>query len=204
MKMLGCQNRLLLAVQTNVRPHSRTLVTMKMSPYQNRLLRAVQANVTVRLGLHPRTLVTATPLLAESDAAQALSTPINPHPSVIKANFRKLLQEEREKSLLGGGQDRIDKQHARGSLTARERLELLFDNNSFRELDALKSHRCTEFGMGDRHFPGDGIITGHGLINGRVVYAFRYVSLIPHTRHRGLILTLMPSIYLLTLIPSIY
>jgi hypothetical protein len=58
--------------------------------------------------------------------------------------------------------------------------------------------------MGDRHFPGDGIITGHGLINGRVVYAFRYVSLIPHTRHRGLILTLMPSIYLLTLIPSIY
>lgn len=92
--------------------------------------------------------------------------------SVIKAAFRERLKKEREESLLGGGQERIDKQHAKGSLTARERLELLFDDDSFTELDPLKAHRCTEFGMADRHFPGDGIVTGHGRIHGRVVYAF--------------------------------
>jgi hypothetical protein len=60
----------------------------------------------------------------------------------------------------------------RGSLTARERINLLFDPHTFTELDPLKAHRCTEFGMTDKHFPGDGIITGHGIINGPTVYAF--------------------------------
>jgi propionyl-CoA carboxylase beta chain len=137
---------------------------MKMLPYQNRLLRAVHTHSSTYL----RTFVTATPPLAESNTDAALLN----DPSVVKANFRKRLAVEREKSLLGGGQDRIDKQHARGSLTARERIELLFDNGSFRELDALKAHRCNEFDMEKRQFPGDGIITGHGLINNRVVYAF--------------------------------
>jgi propionyl-CoA carboxylase beta chain len=72
----------------------------------------------------------------------------------------------------GGGTARIDKQHARGSLTARERVELLFDVGTFRELDPLKRHRCTEFGMQHHHHPGDGIVTGHGQIHGRTVYAF--------------------------------
>ena len=93
-------------------------------------------------------------------------------PSIVKAAFREKLAKEREKALLGGGQARIDRQHARGSLTARERIELLFDDNSFVELDQLKAHRCTEFGMATKDFPGDGIVTGHGRINGRVVYAF--------------------------------
>lgn len=85
-------------------------------------------------------------------------------PSLMKAAFRELLTEERAKALLGGGQARIDKQHAKGSLTARERLELLFDNDgSFQELDQLKSHRCVDFGMNDesKHFPGDGVVTGY-------------------------------------------
>ena len=95
-------------------------------------------------------------------------------PSALKARFNERLQEERTKSLLGGGRDRIDKQHKRGSLTARERLDLLFDEGTFHELDAFKAHRCKEFGMGDEstQFPGDGVVTGHGRVNGRYVYAF--------------------------------
>ncbi len=95
-------------------------------------------------------------------------------PSALKSAFKERLQEERTKSLLGGGRDRIDRQHARGSLTARERLELLFDEGTFHELDAFKVHRCKEFGMGDesKQFPGDGVVTGHGRVNGRYVYAF--------------------------------
>lgn len=95
-------------------------------------------------------------------------------PAVLKSRFKEHLQEERQKSKLGGGQTRIDKQHAKGSLTARERLELLFDEGTFQELDAFKAHRCKEFGMDadDKQFPGDGVITGHGRVNGRYVYAF--------------------------------
>jgi hypothetical protein len=80
-------------------------------------------------------------------------------PSEIKKKFRKVLEEERQLAILGGGTARIQKQHTRGSLTARERLELLFDTNTFHELDQLKSHRCTEFEMNNKKFPGDGIGT---------------------------------------------
>lgn len=93
-------------------------------------------------------------------------------PSLIKAAFRQRLSQEREKALIGGGQARIDKLHARGSLSARERLDLLFDDGTFQELDQLKTHRCTEFGMEQTHIPGDGIVIGHGLIDGKIVYAF--------------------------------
>ena len=106
-----------------------------------------------------------------SKAAPDLSS----DPSVIKSNFRSHLENERERAILGGGEDRIDKQHARGSLSARERLSLLFDTGSFREFDQLKAHRCTEFGMDASDatkIPGDGVVTGHGLVNGRTVYAF--------------------------------
>ena len=81
-------------------------------------------------------------------------------PSVLKSKFNERLHVERAKSLLGGGQDRIDRQHAKGSLTARERLDLLFDENTFRELDIFKAHRCTEFNMEKTQHPGDGVITG--------------------------------------------
>lgn len=87
----------------------------------------------------------------------------------LKNTFRDRLAEAREKALLGGGQNRIDTQHARGKLTARERISLLLDENSFREYDMLKTHRCDEFGMEKEQYYGDGVITGHGLINGRKV-----------------------------------
>src|SRR5580765_1185888 len=73
---------------------------------------------------------------------------------------------------LGGGEDRRRRQHEAGKLTARERIDLLFDPDSFQELDKLVTHRCRDFGMQDQIVPGDGVIAGHGLVEGRVVYAF--------------------------------
>lgn len=93
-------------------------------------------------------------------------------PSFLKLKFKERLEQERQKSMLGGGLKRIERQHAKGSLTARERLELLFDDGTFHELDQLKSHRCHEFGMEQQKYPGDGIVTGYGKVNGRFVYAF--------------------------------
>lgn len=92
-------------------------------------------------------------------------------PSIVslKNAFRERLQNARASALLGGGQKRIDTQHSRGKLTARERLALLLDEGSFREYDMLKTHRCDEFGMEKEQYFGDGVITGHGLINGRKV-----------------------------------
>jgi propionyl-CoA carboxylase beta chain len=82
------------------------------------------------------------------------------------------LERRRELAALGGGQRRIDAQHARGKLTARERIELLLDDGSFEEFDRFVEHRCTDFGMEETKFPGDGVVTGWGTINGRVVYLF--------------------------------
>ena len=82
------------------------------------------------------------------------------------------LEERREVARLGGGQRRIDSQHAKGKLTARERIELLLDEGSFEEFDMFKTHRCTEFGMEEQKPAGDGVITGWGTINGRMVYVF--------------------------------
>jgi propionyl-CoA carboxylase beta chain len=73
---------------------------------------------------------------------------------------------------LGGGQSRLDRQHAAGKLTARERIDLLFDPGSFEEVDKLVTHRCLDFGMAEQIVPGDGVIAGHGLVNGRQVFAF--------------------------------
>ncbi len=82
------------------------------------------------------------------------------------------LDHRREQANLGGGEARIERQHARGRLTARERLELLLDQGSFEEYDMFVTHRCTEFGMGDQTVAGDGVVTGQGTINGRLVYVF--------------------------------
>jgi propionyl-CoA carboxylase beta chain len=73
---------------------------------------------------------------------------------------------------LGGGEERLRRQHEQGKLTARERMERLFDPGTFEEVDKLVTHRCTDFGMQDQIIPGDGVVTGHGRVNGRVVYAF--------------------------------
>lgn len=82
------------------------------------------------------------------------------------------LEERREEARLGGGQKRIDAQHAKGKLTARERIELLLDEDSFEEFDMFVQHRCTEFGMDEQTIPGDGVVTGWGTVNGRVIYIF--------------------------------
>ena len=72
----------------------------------------------------------------------------------------------------GGGEDRMRRQHDAGKLTARERIELLFDPDTFEEVDKLVTHRCLDFGMADQLIPGDGVVAGHGLIDGRQVFAF--------------------------------
>ena len=82
------------------------------------------------------------------------------------------LEKRRAEARLGGGQTRIDAQHKRGKLTARERIELLMDENSFEEFDTFVEHTCTDFGMDKQKIPGDGVVTGWGTINGRVVYVF--------------------------------
>ena len=73
---------------------------------------------------------------------------------------------------LGGGKKRIDSQHAKGKLTARERIELLLDDGSFEEWDMFKEHRCTDFGMQEEHVPGDGVVIGYGTVNGRLIFVF--------------------------------
>ena len=73
---------------------------------------------------------------------------------------------------LGGGEDRLRRQHDAGKLTARERIELLFDAGTFEEVDKLVTHRCLDFGMADQIVPGDGVVAGHGLVDGRQVFAF--------------------------------
>ncbi|TQV70639.1 acyl-CoA carboxylase subunit beta [Denitrobaculum tricleocarpae] len=82
------------------------------------------------------------------------------------------LEERRVQARLGGGQRRIDAQHAKGKLTARERIEVLLDEGSFEEYDMYKTHRCVDFGMDKVEVPGDGVVTGWGTINGRPVYVF--------------------------------
>jgi propionyl-CoA carboxylase beta chain len=82
------------------------------------------------------------------------------------------LEQRRADARLGGGQRRIDSQHKKGKLTARERIELLLDDGSFEEFDMFVAHRCTEFGMQEQRPPGDGVVTGWGTINGRQVYVF--------------------------------
>jgi len=84
----------------------------------------------------------------------------------------KKLIDLRNQAKLGGGEKRIEKQHAQGKMTARERIEMLLDEGSFEELDMFVTHRCTNFGMEKTKFLGDGVVTGHGTIDGRVVYVY--------------------------------
>jgi len=86
--------------------------------------------------------------------------------------IQQMLEEKRAKARLGGGQKRIDAQHAKGKLSARERLELLLDEGTFEEWDMFVEHRCLDFGMAENKIPGDGVVTGYGMINGRMVFVF--------------------------------
>ncbi len=87
-------------------------------------------------------------------------------------NPLQILAERSEEALLGGGEAAIERQHERGKLTARERVDELLDPGSFRELDRFVVHDCSDFGMADKKVPGDGVVTGYGRIDGRLVYVF--------------------------------
>ncbi|MBR1992895.1 MAG: methylmalonyl-CoA carboxyltransferase, partial [Firmicutes bacterium] len=87
-------------------------------------------------------------------------------------NKLEQLREKKEKLLLGGGEKRIEAQHAKGKLTARERLDILFDKDSFVEMDVFVKHRCNNFGMDEKEMPSDGVVTGYGQVEGRLVFAF--------------------------------
>src|SRR6185436_5479872 len=82
------------------------------------------------------------------------------------------LEERQKRAAQGGGALRRERQHKEGKLTARERIELLLDPDSFEELDALVEHRCLDFGMAEQKIPGDGVVSGYGRVDGRLVYAF--------------------------------
>jgi propionyl-CoA carboxylase beta chain len=85
---------------------------------------------------------------------------------------RRIIAELERLAEAGGGDARVQRQHAAGKLTARERMDLLFDPGTFEEIDKLVVHRCRDFGMADQVIPGDGVVTGHGRIDGRPVHAF--------------------------------
>ena len=82
------------------------------------------------------------------------------------------LKSKKEEALLGGGKKRIDDQHKKGKLTARERIHFLLDEGSFEEIGMLVTHRATDFGLAKEKYLGDGVVTGYGKINGRLVYVF--------------------------------
>jgi propionyl-CoA carboxylase beta chain len=100
------------------------------------------------------------------------STPGDQAKDSLAMNQIDKLRDRELRAELGGGEERLRKQHDQGKLTARERIDRLFDPGTFEEVDKLVTHRCTDFGMADQIIPGDGVVTGHGRINGRVVYAF--------------------------------
>ncbi|MFC4255222.1 methylmalonyl-CoA carboxyltransferase [Altererythrobacter xixiisoli] len=89
----------------------------------------------------------------------------------MSANIAEL-ERRRAAARLGGGQARIDAQHAKGKLTARERIDVLLDDGSFEGYDMFVEHNCTDFGMAEKTIPGDGVVTGSGTINGRLVFVF--------------------------------
>ena len=82
------------------------------------------------------------------------------------------LRSKREQIIAGGGPGRVKKQHEAGKLTARERIELLLDLGSFQEENVFVSHRNTGFGLDKQELPGDGVVTGHGYVDGRLVFVF--------------------------------
>jgi len=87
----------------------------------------------------------------------------------LKAEFRSNLKHAINLSEVGGGLEKLSRQHVKGKLTARERLELLLDEDSFQEYDKLKTHRCTEFNLSKEKYYGDGLVSGHGRIHGKKV-----------------------------------
>src|ERR1700733_10662945 len=102
----------------------------------------------------------------DTQEAVTKDKPIRSH-SVISE-----LEHKRDRARDGGGATRVEGQHSKGKLTARERIEVLLDPDSFEEYDMFVEHRCTNFGMESNKVPGDGCVTGHGTINGRLVFVY--------------------------------
>ena len=96
---------------------------------------------------------------------------MTPQPTTTREKIEELIKRE-EKAKLGGGAKRIEAQHAKGKLTARERIEELLDKDTFQEFDRFVVHRCTDFGMENHKIPGDGVVTGYGEIDGRPAFVF--------------------------------
>ncbi|XP_077987376.1 propionyl-CoA carboxylase beta chain, mitochondrial-like [Glandiceps talaboti] len=92
--------------------------------------------------------------------------------AAVMESVRAKINDKRRQALVGGGKARIDAQHKKGKLTARERINLLLDPGSFVEYDMFAEHDCSDFGMENKKFPGDGVITGHGTISGRLAFVF--------------------------------
>jgi propionyl-CoA carboxylase beta chain len=104
---------------------------------------------------------------------QSTDSAANPSAKIGSSAQRAIhLRQIRERALLGGGERRIQQQHAKGKLTARERLDLLLDEGTFEEIDMFVTHRTDDFGMADQKYPGDGVVTGWGRIDVRLVYVF--------------------------------
>ncbi|KAF0979070.1 hypothetical protein FDP41_002140 [Naegleria fowleri] len=106
------------------------------------------------------------------DTSGVMDLPDRKSPSDILRSLQEKVDAVKKEAKLGGGLERIEKQHQKGKLTARERIDLLLDEGSFREYDAFVRHRCTDFGMEKDRPAGDGVVTGHGTINGRLVFVF--------------------------------
>ena len=94
----------------------------------------------------------------------------------MKDKYEKLSEKIAE-SKIGGGNERIASQHKKGKLTARERIELLLDNNSFEEIGGLVTHRSTNFNLDKTKFLGDGVVTGYGAIKGRIIYVLSLIHI---------------------------
>ena len=90
----------------------------------------------------------------------------------MSENKVEQLREKNRAAEAGGGVERVARQHADGKMTARERIDFLLDDGTFEEFDRLKTHRCTDFGLARQQYPGDGFVTGHGLVDGREVFVF--------------------------------
>ena len=96
----------------------------------------------------------------------------------------KELIELREKARLGGGEKRIESQHLKGKYTARERIAMLLDEGSFEEFDMFVEHRCHNFGMENKKFLGDGVVTGYGTIDGRLVYVLSLIHIFSYPNRK--------------------
>ena len=127
----------------------------------------MRANRIIQLSKRPAEVPTLR-IAIQSGTEREWTKPDN---DKLSANIYEL-GARRDRARLGGGQKRVDSQHGRGKLTARERVELLVDEGSFEEFDMFVSHRCADFNMSASKIPGDGVVTGWGRINGRLVYVF--------------------------------